>query len=74
MHALAEKNCLFLSKANLSQLIKIHLNHIAVVLLFYQGFTYMFWVYQLPYLCNLQRYSIYQHTICKVICLKNKIE
>ena len=27
-----------------------------------------------PYSCNLQRYSLYQHTICKVICLKNTIE
>ena len=63
-----------LTKTNLSQLIKINLNLIAVVTLLLQGFAYMLWVHQLPCSCNLQRYSLYQHNICKVICLKNKIE
>ena len=26
----------------------------------------MLWIHQLPYPCNLQRYSLYQHTICKL--------
>ena len=42
MHALAETKLLFLIEANLSQLIKINLNHITDVILLYQGFTYMF--------------------------------
>ena len=39
---------LFLIKANLSQLIKINLNHIKVVILLLQGYTFMLWVHQLP--------------------------
>ena len=37
-------------------------------------FTYILWVHQLPCSCNLQRYSLYQHNICRVICWKNEIE
>ena len=34
MHTVAETQCLFLIKANLSQLIKLNLNHITVVIYF----------------------------------------
>ena len=36
---------MFLIKANLSQLIKINLNHITVVILLKQGLTYMLMVH-----------------------------
>ena len=74
MHTIAEKKFIFLIKANLSQLMNINLNRIAIVVIFQQGFIYMLWVHQLPYSCNLQIYSLYQHTTCKVICPENKIE
>ena len=74
MHTLAKTQCLFLFKANLSQLLKINLNHNTVAILLLQGYTYLLWVHQLPCSCNLQRYSYYQHNICKVIRLKNKIK
>ena len=35
-------------------------------------YLYALGTHQLPCSCNLQRYLLYQHNICKVICLKKQ--